>query len=216
MFKILAAILLCLSAQGAFAESCPPSYRFVDFGREDSDGVLRRGGVIFRAFDTDGTRLLLPERSICRAVAEVSKDGRALPIPVVARVGVDLSVARLDLIDLQLVRDDDAIAEAEANATVHRATLAMPQTVTWRGETALCAAGAVPDRMSCQIVSPYVAIAPLVIYCDDGQCRMPVLARDEHLVISASWRSDVTTSEAMAQDIIGKVQAIHAFLEEQI
>lgn len=216
MYRILWAILLCLSAQGAFAETCPPSYRFVDFGREDSDGVLRRGGVIFRAFDENGTRLLLPERSICRAVEEVSKDGRALPIPVVASVGVDLAVAGLDLVDLQLVKYDDSIAEAEANAVLHRETLARPDTVTWRGDSALCVEATNTDRVSCQIVSPYVAIAPLVIYCEAGQCQMPVLARDEELAITATWDSDATSSEALAQEIMGKVQEIYDFLEEQI
>lgn len=216
MQKILAIVLFVFSTNPAFAEACPPSYRFVDFGVQGSDGVLRRGGTIFRAFDANGTGLLLRDQSICRQVDELSKDGRALPIPVVASVNVDLAVAGLDLTALQLATQDDAFTFAEQNAGPHRDRLALPDATTVRGDTYLCASSAESGATSCQIVSPYAAIAPLVIYCDAGQCRMPVLARDEKFVVSATWPSAATGPEALAQEIIGKVQTIHAFLEDQI
>lgn len=214
MYKILATFLLVLFANAAFAESCPPNYRFVDFGRQDSDGVLRRGGTIFRAFDGNGIGLLLRDRSICRSVEELSKDGRALPIPVVSSVAVNLDVAGLEFTELQLMAVDDAIAEAEANAARHRATLAQTDAVIQRGDNYLCAATAGNDAVSCQIVSPYMAIAPLVIYCHVAQCRMAVLARDEKMIIAATWSRAVR--DPAAPDIIGKVQVIYDFLEEQI
>lgn len=216
MCKTLAAFLFVLFANAAFAEGCPPNYRFVDFGVEGSDGVLRRGGTIFRAFDGNGTALLLHDRSICRAVEELSKDGRALPIPVVSSVEVDLEVAGLDLAALQMIAVDDAVAEAEASAARHRATLALPDAVIQRGDSYLCAAAPETDAVSCQIISPYTAIAPLVVYCDARQCRMPVLARDENLAISAGWQQSTRDPAALAQDITGKVQNIYDFLEEQI
>ena len=50
MHRIIVALLLAVAAQQASAADCPPFYRFVDFGVEGPDGVLRRGGTIFRAF----------------------------------------------------------------------------------------------------------------------------------------------------------------------
>ena len=222
MNKVIASLLLVfLASEGSFirqanAEACPPKYRFVDFGRESSDGVIRRGGTIFRAFDAGGTLLLVPEGTTCRAVEEMSKDGRLLPIPVVTGIAIDLEVAGPDVSDLRLTALADVAAAAERNAALHRDRLTQTGTITTRGTSFLCAAVPENDTVSCQLVSPYEGNAALVVYCDAQRCQMPVLVRDPQLSISAIWRRGASDPEALGPEITEKIQRIHDFFEDQI
>ena len=159
---------------------------------------------------------MIPERTICRMVQEVSIDGRALPIPVVSAVDVDPAVAALDVTQLRLAAMDDAAAAAEANAGPHRETLAQTGTIATRGANFLCASAEASTPVSCQVLSPYRNNAPLVIYCDARQCEMPVLVRDDQLSVSATWRRDATDPDAVGLEITDKIQVIYDFLEGQV
>ncbi len=215
MYKIITSLLVVLCASEASADSCPDRYRFVDFGLEDSDGIIRRGGTILRAFDLEGTHLLVPERTICLSVDEVARDGRGLPIPVVSSVDIDPKVTAIDLTELRLRAVKDVAAAAEANASLHHEKLAQSGTITTRGQNFLCASTNGTDDLSCQISTPYGGNVPLVIYCDAQLCEMPVMGRDEQLVGSAAWRREAADPGAAGIEISDKVQRIHDFLEEQ-
>ncbi|MGB3406744.1 MAG: hypothetical protein WBA67_04560, partial [Jannaschia sp.] len=178
--------------------------------------VVRRGGTIFRAFNLDGGDLVIPDRTVCLAVEEVARDGRALPIPVVTSIDVHPDAAALDLINLRLAVSDDGITTAEASARPHRETLTQVGTTEVQGENFLCAGRPGTDALSCQILPPYPSPAPLVIYCDAQRCEMPVLLRDDHLTVSAAWRRDATGPEAVGVEISARVRSIADFLEDQI
>ena len=55
----------------------------------DRDGIIRRGGPIFRAFDVSGTHLLDPNGTTCRDVDDLAKDGRALDVSIVLALKLD-------------------------------------------------------------------------------------------------------------------------------
>lgn len=58
MVKTIAFLIFLLSAGHAAAQGCPEQYRFVDFGLEGRDMVIRRGGRSFV--------LLMQAGQICR------------------------------------------------------------------------------------------------------------------------------------------------------
>lgn len=215
MYKVLSLLLFIAFMQPASAKDCPASYRFVDFGVEGLDGTLRRGGTIFRAFNTDGARFLVLEHTICLTVDIVSRDGRALPIPVVSAISINPSIAALDLTALRLRAVDDAVAVANKNAENHRETLGETGVFLTRGQNYLCAGLPLSKTLSCEVLSPYVSRAALVIYCDAQQCEMPAFARDDQLIIHAVWRNDVSDPQALADEISNKVEGIYDFLEGQ-
>jgi hypothetical protein len=215
MYKIAALFILTAFGGQASAQDCPDRYRFVDFGLQDREGVIRRGGTIFRAFDGQGAHLLVLGSSICLDVPEVATDGRALPIPVVSSVEIDLEKAPDGLTGLRVKTVKDVAATAQANATRHLAMLSQPGTITTRGESFLCASTVEGPYLSCQLLSPYGGNAPLVVYCDSEVCTMPVLVRDKQLVIEASWPRLELDPEAVSLAISGRVQRIHGFLEAQ-
>jgi hypothetical protein len=215
MYKIAALLFLTALAGHASAQDCPNRYRFVDFGLQNRDGVMRRGGTIFRAFDGQGADLLIPERSICVKVADLATDGRALPIPVVSNIWIDLEKAPTGLTGLQLKAVEDVVAAAEANAELHLAKLNQPDITITRGQSFLCASEAGTPGLSCQLLSPYGGNAPLVVYCDAQSCTMPILGRDEQLIIGSSWHRVAVDPKAVGVEIAERVQGIHDFLESQ-
>jgi hypothetical protein len=216
MYKVLSLLMFIALAQPASANDCPASYRFVDFGVEGEDGEIRRGGTIFRAFNADGTRILVLEQSICRTVTSVSIDGRALPIPVVSTVSINPSLADLDLTTLELRTANDAFLAANINAVSHRGNIGKPGAVLSRGQDYVCVGFVEVDDISCEFLSPYGNRAALVIYCNTQHCEMPALARDAQLVVSAVWRRDAAEPDAVAQEIRAKVDRVRDFLEGQI
>lgn len=157
----------------AHAASCPDVHRFVDFGFTDNAGVLRRGGSIFRAFDVENRHLLIPEDTICLEVDELAKDGRLLPVPVVASIQVDLQIADLDMQELRLRSEKDVQAVAQSSVAAHQSTLKQEGSVSARGTNFLCVKPAEAATISCQFLSPYEVNAPLVIYCDATHCTCP-------------------------------------------
>lgn len=222
MHRLAAALLVVICASQAQAQaleqeqSCPSFYRFVDFGLKGRDGVLRRGGTIFRAFRADGIHLLRPESSTCLEVEELARDGRAHPIPVVSSIGIDAQIAGLDLTELRLAASEDMVTLAAAKAASHRENLARTDAIIARGESFLCARSSEPETVSCQMLSPHPGNFPLVVYCGAGRCTTPVMARDEQLFVTASWRHRATDIEELADEISNKLKQIHTFFEQQI
>lgn len=213
MHKLIAALFLVLFAQTASAEACPDKYRFVDFGLKDSQGVLRRGGTIFRAFDTKNRHLLLRDSVICHAVEENAKDGRALKIPVVSRIEIDLSIAALGFTRLQMLASDDLTAVAESNAIPHRDTLSSADVTKVQGASYLCASSANSGVISCQVQTPYAPTVPLVIYCDAARCQMPVLGFNAKVIIDAEWKRTAIDAHTLGSEIMEKLQELQDFLK---
>jgi hypothetical protein len=216
MYKKALLVLFTGFATPSFAQSCPEFYRFVDFGLKESDGTVTRGGTIFRAFNAEGTPLLKPEVSICRPVENLAKDGRALFIPVVSKIGIDPIAAKLDVTQLTLTEVSDVVSAAEDNAKRHGETLAKVDTATTRGEDYICASTPATDELSCQMLSLYGGNAPLVAYCDEAQCNVPVWARDKQLAISVKWPRGAAGPASTGQEIRRKLQSIYDFLKVQM
>ncbi len=213
MFKFIAITMLLLGAGRASAEGCPAFFRFVDFGLEARDGSIHRGGALFRAEGFDGQALLLLEKTQCLAVAEVSKDGRLNPIPVVTDIHYDPPKAGLDVIALGVRSVTDMQALADVNATPHTASLAASGAKVTRGPDFLCVDHPGQGRASCQLASPYPGKIALVVHCDAEMCDMPLLAIDGQLAISAQWTTSLTARpEELGREISQKIQAIHGFL----
>jgi hypothetical protein len=194
----------------ASAQSCPAFYRFVDFGLTGSDGVVYRGGTVLRAESFEGTPLLVTDRTLCRDVRDVAVDGRGNPIPVVTAVSYDPVAAGIDLRELRVAIFDDMAVAADENAQAHLAKLVAPAVTLTRGADFLCAT--LQGRLSCQVQSPFSNTAPLVVYCDAGECRMPVMAMNDALAVSAVWAIDATDPALIGAQTSRKAQDIHDFL----
>ncbi|WP_135501502.1 hypothetical protein [Roseovarius aestuariivivens] len=216
-FITLALWLIGLSAGVAQAQAqtqdCPTFFRFVDFGLRAGDARLHRGGVVFRAEDFDGQTLLLRDRALCMHVAETSKDGRGNPIPVVSRIEYYPAATGLEL--LRITRMPDAVATAEKAAAQHHGALTETGTRVARGVRFLCVQQPDAGTLSCQVVSPFLGLGPLTVYCDAARCDMPALAIHAHLTVTAAWpragkpSPDLETTGARIAD---RVDAIHGFL----
>jgi len=212
MRHVFATFILAIFASKSNAMECPERNRFVDFGQKDLQGKLHKGGPIFRAFDADGTPLLLSEQTDCLEVDLLAKDGRALDIPVVSQVEVDMTVAKLDLLHLRLNASDDTQIDALENVRVHQERLVLPKAIKAQGADFVCMHAKGSVEISCQFAPPYKPNAPLVIYCDNETCNMPVLARSETLNVSAAWAQEQTDMEALGANISSKLQTIVRFL----
>ena len=216
MIRITAAIIFILFVNQANAQTCPDFYRFVDFGLKGNDGVIYRGGPTFRAESFSGELILLEKQTKCLKVPEVSKDGHGNPIPVVTSINYDPAKTGIDLNQLRLSIVDDTENAANENASIHQARLAKPNSIaSTQGSNFLCASTKDTNQLSCQLVSPYAGNVSLVVYCDALECRMPVLAINKEIQISAVWESSegfINTPENTGLVISNKVQKIKDFL----
>lgn len=215
MHKTSLSFLFAVMGTVAGAQSCPERYRFVDFGMETLGGDIVRGGTVFRAFDQANTPLLNGEDTVCLPVRDLAKDGRSLQVPVVTEASVDTVIAGLEVSELAIKAVADVAAQAEDNARLHRRTLAQRDVIRTVGDTFICAGKADAQDVSCQIASPYQQSVPLVVYCDNAHCQMPVLGRDDQLIISAEWARNARNNEALGREITAKVDTLHVFLEGQ-
>ena len=215
MYKLIAALLLSMAATQGNAASCPAFHRFVDFGFIDNEGVLRRGGSIFRAFDTNNTPLLIPEETVCLDVPELAKDGRQLPVPVVSSIRIDPEIANLDLIEFRMRRSTDVLGVAQENARAHQAAAAIPENERLQSSNYLCIGQTQAENVSCQVLSPYDANVPLVIYCNADLCRMPAFARNDHVIMSATWkRGEARDLDVTGNEISNKIKSLFDFLTD--
>ena len=220
MHKVAALLLIFLSAlfplsMPASAATCPDFFRFVDFGIEGDDGVVYRGGSLFRAENFDGTMLLKLGHTKCLPVQDTAKDGRGNPIPVVTSIHYDAELTTLDVTELSVKLVKSATDSAERSAERHRKRLEHTDTAVTRGENFLCANDKNQDSLSCQIVSPYPGNTALVVYCDAKQCTMPVMAVDEQLIVNAAWPrtpDTVDSDDLTGSEIIEITNQIHDFL----
>jgi hypothetical protein len=209
MRAALTALLIALA--GPAVAACPDFYRFVDFGIVAGDGTLVRGGPLFRAEDFDETPLLFTDGTVCTDVTDLAKDGRGNPIPVVTKIVYDRRTSDPALGWVEVAVSEDAFAMAERFAAVHNSRLADTGISQVRGETYLCAVASIV-AFSCQIVSPYPNYAPVVVYCEDGECLSFAIAMTERLFISANWPMTVQSVEWQAEDVVSRVNAIADFL----
>lgn len=214
MRSFVTALLFALLATQTSAQACPDKYRFVDFGAMDREGILRRGGTVFRAFDAQNTHLLKRKSVVCHAVEENAVDGRALKIPVVSKIEIDTEIAKLDILGLLIEATENAVADAEKSAARHQAVLT-DANIT-KGDTYLCASTSDTTNTSCQHVSPYLAKAPLVTYCDAQICEIPVLALNDGIFITASWTRVAQTQDALGQEISEKLGLLDTFLQPHV
>ena len=228
MNKAIVSMLLYLCAGWASAETCPDFFRFVDFGQKGNDGVLYRGGSVFRAEGFTGDRLLKPGSTECLPVEDTAKDGFGNPVPVVAGIHYQPEKTAINLTALQVLTVDNATTAAEENAERHRARLEQADAVVTRGADFLCAAvksndekpddnnqsDDEPGSLSCQVVSPYAGNIALVMYCDTSLCTMPVMAINEQIVVKASWMrdSDSVGDDREGSEIADIARKIHDFL----
>ncbi|WP_342070711.1 hypothetical protein [Yoonia algicola] len=210
MLRIIVAALLAFCASVASAQSCPAFYRFVDFGLMGSDGAVYRGGTVLRAESLEGAPLLMTERTLCRDVRDVAVDGRGNPIPVVTAVRYDPAAAGLDLRALGVAIYEDTAVVADENAQAHLAKLDDPDVTLTRGTDFLCAS--LQGRLSCQVQSPFANAAPLVVYCDAGGCRMPVMAINNALAVSADWATDASDPALIGAQTSRTAKDIYDFL----
>lgn len=194
------------------ADTCPDYFRFVDFGQKDVDG-LARGGALIRIESLNGRPLLKRPETACSDAQFLASDGHGNPIPVVTSVTFDPQKLPFSATAFSLRRVEDAISMAEDSATPHRNRLALSTTLTAQGENHLCAGTA--EAVSCQVVSPYVPQAPLVVQCQDATCEMSSLLFNGHIVASAEWRMFPNDLETIGREVARKVQEITEFLDTQ-
>ena len=214
--RVIAAILLVISASQVPAQTCPDFYRFVDFGLKGSDGGVYRGGPTFRAEGFGGQALLLASQTACLDVQDVAKDGRGNPIPVVTRIAYDPEETGIDLTELYVGVAEDIEALAENNARLHRDWQSESDAELTRGPNFLCVRSGTLGEISCQLESPYPGKAALVVYCDARDCTMPVMAISDRLHAIARWDSAeslMNDPHTLGASILDKVQSIHDFLE---
>ncbi len=215
-FSCVVSFLFILLTGQAYAETCPDFYRFVDFGLEGNDGVIYRGGTTLRAESFEGEPLLITAQTRCISVPEEAKDGHGNPIPVVKSINYLPEIAGLGLNEFRVSAVDDTELSANENASRHLSILEQPDTTSTRGSSFLCASSRTQGTFSCQLVSPYPGNIPLVIYCHETQCEMPVLAVNQQLQVSTSWTVPIEFSDDPASAgtmIQKKVQQIHDFLK---
>lgn len=215
MLRAFVSVLLICFASQARAQTCPAFFRFVDFGLEGRDGVIYRGGPVFRAEGFDGEPLLLRDRTTCRDVQDLGKDGRGYSIPVVTSITYSPEKTNTDLAELRVVHVADTHAVAEENASAHRDMLDQPGTQITRGASFLCARAQAPQGLSCQFASPYPGNIALVVYCDASTCRMPVLAINAQVLADATWEmnASILDDPSRAGEVIRTtIQQIHNFL----
>ena len=168
-----------------------------------------RGGPIFRGESFEGRTLFDRAQAVCRKVANIASDGHGNPIPVVAKISYDVSRTGLELSTLDVTYTKDAALAALENARQHRQNIVGASPV--QGSASLCAR--TDQGVSCQIVSPYPGNIELVVYCDQATCRMPILAANATIAISASWAHSQNDPALAGAAIHAKVSAIHDFLE---
>ncbi len=198
------------------AQSCPDYYRFVEFGLEDRDGVIRRGGPVFRAVSLANRNQLLAERTVCRKVASLATDGHGHPIPVVTFAAYDPAKIDIGVTALALTfMNDLGMAEkmAEKIATPHVQAVAQAGPAA-RGEAYLCATGPADGRLSCQVVSPYAGRPAPVVYCTAKTCEMPFLQVDAWVSANAAWPRGDTDPDATGLESLEMVQRLHDFWAE--
>lgn len=198
------------------AQTCPDYYRFVDFGLEDNSGVMYRGGTLLRAEGFSAEALLLENLTECLEVRDLAKDGHGNPIPVVESINYIPEITGTDLNTLRVSRVKDTELAANKNAEAHLSNVENAENATTKGENFVCVKPKSADMISCQLVSPYAGNNSLVVYCNANKCDMPVLAINEELMISTSWKSSNALLENPREaglHSIAKAQQIHDFLK---
>ena len=142
----------------------------------------------------------------------LAKDDRALDIPVVSQIELDMAVAKLDLLHLRLNASDDTQIDAIENVHVHQERIVLPKAIKAQVADFVCMRVKGSVEISRQLALPYTPNAPLVIYCYNEACNMQVLARSETLNLSAAWVQERTDMETLGADISSKLQTIVRFL----
>lgn len=216
MLKSIALFLFVTLAGQVSAQSCPEFFRFVDFGLKANDGVIYRGGPIFRAESLEGQPLLLRERTACRSVPQIAKDGHGNPIPVVTSVFYNPERTGFAVDELRLATSENVADMAEEQAQAHRAELGKLDAVSTQGADFLCVFSESTRVLSCQFQSPYAGTIPLIVTCQAAECVMPVLAITDQIFASAVWTmksAPLGNPETAGAAISEMIQNIHGFFD---
>lgn len=214
MRAIIAVFVFGLGS-AAQAQDCPDFYRFVDFGVVDDAGLMYRGGPLLRAENFDEDRLLIEDETICLDVWPTLTDGRGNPMPLVSEIHYDPAAIGAPFTELTVRATTDTTAAATQSGVVYTDWRDDPASQLTQGETFLCARTDLTPHIGCQLVSPYSTEAPLNVYCHEGACRLPVLAMDERVFVSARWDIDVdymNDPDAAGASMMEAVHAIHDFM----
>lgn len=216
MVRAVTFIMFVFCYSQASAQNCPDFYRFVDFGLEGNDSKIYRGGINIRAESFDGHPLLIPEKTKCRVLREISKDGHGNPIPVVTSVNYNPARMDFEVQELKVSYVSDTAVPAKENANAHQKRIKSSGSKTTKGSDFLCVSFEGQHDLSCQLVSPYSGNTPLVVHCDTTKCTLPVLAIDKRLQASAVWTIEkalLDKPDAAGKKISNMIQKIHNFLK---
>ena len=142
----------------------------------------------------------------------LAKDDRALDIPVVSQIEVDMAVAKLYLFHIRFNASDCTQINAIENVHVHQERIVLPKAIKAQVADFVCMRVKGSVEISRQLALPYTPNAPLVIYCYNEACNMQVLARSEMLNLSAAWVQERTDMETLGANISSKLETIVRFL----
>ena len=214
LLLVLSSLLFWSGLAGATG-TCPDFFRFVDFGLTGSDGKVYRGGSTFRAEGLDGATLLHLDKTVCIDVPENGTDGHGYIIPVVESIIYKPETSLSNLSEFRLRAVDDTMVAATSSIEQHQEDLQNDSPTITRGENFLCVSSNA-GSLSCQIVSPYPGNVPLVVYCNEANCKMPALAINKQLLISASWQLKLANKNddtEAATAMLDMAKQISEFLE---
>ncbi len=214
----LLTLMWSITAHSAAAGACPDYFRFVDFGTQDANGALIRGGPIFR-IEQDDRSLLRDDTTTCLDVGPVFTDGHNQPMPVVNTIGYAPALVDPALTSLSVTRITGGAQRAsDANAMTHEAAKTQDSVEITNGADHLCVslAFAFTKTISCEVANPFDPTFPLVIYCADGDCTMTVMAIDDDIVVSADWSDQSDTPQAVGAATSDTVDGIHSFIFAQM
>ena len=155
------------------------------------------------------------DKTVCIDVPENGTDGHGYTIPVVESIIYKPETSLSNLSEFRLRAVDDTMVAATSSIEQHRENLQNDSSTITRGENSLCVSSNA-GSLSCQIVSPYPGNVPLVVYCSEANCKMPALAINKQLLISASWQLKLANKNddtEAATAMLDMAKQISEFLE---
>lgn len=217
---LLAVSVFAISHRAHAAPHCPDSFNTVDFGVQTTAANLQPGGTRLRVvFNSEF--LLTEDADFCTPTpGRVGEDG--LPIPIVYAVQFAEDVLRRPTERLVLKGHAGALAREQSRmmTSVRRQAIDVDKQSEASGVDLLdsvpggeCYTSApVRDGLFCMVANPFVAEAPFIVECSDGQCGTASVAIGRGLSMELEWETQGTTPEAMAVEVEPKIAEVYVFL----